>query len=92
MRSVKWLSVSVLEGYISSAGAGSESVIRSTRAALVKHTEKLLTADVNQVWYDMTTIMRTHISEDRSIIPALSVVAFLLDGAVFDQLDSETFR
>lgn len=92
MWSAKWLSVSILKGYISSAGAGSESVVRSSRAALGEYTEKLSTADLDRFCTDIITIIRTYMSEDRIIIPALDVIAFLFDVAILNRLDGETFQ
>ena len=87
---VKGLGVPILEGYASSTSAGSESVIRSSRAALVSWSEGLSAVDLGRFCNDIVTVMRAQTLNDRLIIPALSIIAFLSEVAILDRLDRDT--
>lgn len=89
--SLDWLRLSVIEGFIISSGTGSESVLRSFRAALVAYVRTLSMPNLIQFGMDLVAVVNAHISTDRILIPALLVIAFLFDVAVFDQLRDEDF-
>lgn len=78
--------MSLLEGYVSAAGAGSDSLLRSSRFALVTCAEKLSTTDLIQFCDHLSTIIGQNLSNDRISIPILLVVGFLFDAGVFEQI------
>ncbi|SLM39571.1 Tubulin-specific chaperone D, C-terminal [Lasallia pustulata] len=88
LRSADWIRLPLLEGYVTSAGVGSESLLRASRAALVDYAEHLHIADLVALCQDLMEILRRHIADDRLIIPALEVVAFLLDAGQFQRINN----
>jgi hypothetical protein len=91
LRSVDWLRVSLLEGCISAAGAGSESLMRSSRLALADYVGGSSASALGRLSADLLTIIRTRVADDRVIIPALAVVAFLFDSAGSESLVHDRF-
>ena len=84
LRSIDWLRGHVLEGYISSAGTGSESLICASRVALANYVDTSSASELANLSADLLTIMSRWVTDDRVIIPALAVIAFLLDTADVD--------
>lgn len=84
LRSIDWLRGYILEGCISSAGVGSESLVRSSRVALATYIDTLSASELARLSADLLTIISRGVSDDRIIVPALAVVAFLLDSANSD--------
>jgi hypothetical protein len=77
------LAMDLMEGYVTSADAGSESLIRVSRAALIEFCEqdpchaKLVTAA-------LLKLLREQIAggSDRVLIPAMSVLSLLFDAGI----------
>lgn len=90
--STDWIRLSLLEGYITSAGVGSESLLRASRASLVDHAEHLSIADLVSMLEDLVEIVRQHVADDRLIISALEVVAFLFDAGQFQRINDINFK
>ncbi|KAL4931520.1 tubulin-specific chaperone D [Aspergillus undulatus] len=83
---IDWLRLPLFQGLATSAVAGAEGLIRSTRSALIqsinqqpveRHPE-IATAIVN----DVLLILNEKLPDDRYAIPILETVAFLIDGYV----------
>jgi hypothetical protein len=91
LRAVDWLRVSLLEGCISAAGAGSEPLMRSARVALADHVGGSSASALGRLSADLLAIIRTRMADDRVIIPALAVVAFLFDSATPESLLHDSF-
>ena len=92
LRSADWVRFSLLEGYVTSAGVGSESLLRASRAALVDYAEHLSITDLVALCQDLIEIIRQHIADDRLIVPALEVVAFLFDAGQFQRINDVEFK
>lgn len=84
LRSIDWLRGYILEGCISSAGVGSEKLIRSSRVALAIYIDTSSASELANLYADLLTIMSRYVTDDRVMVPALAVLAFLLDCANFD--------
>lgn len=80
LRSIDWLRGYILEGCISSAGGGSESLIRSSRVALAVYVDISSASELAKLSADLLTIISRRVTDDRLIVPALAIVAFLLDS------------
>lgn len=91
LRSIDWLRRPILTGYVSSAGAGSESLIRSSRAALVVYVDRSSASDRTNLFADLLTILHRREADDRLVIPTLAIVAFLLHSAVSDDILGASF-
>ena len=81
LRSIDWLRGYILEGCISSAGIGSETLIRSSRLALAIYIDACSVTELAKLYTDLLMIMNKYVTVDRVIVPALAVFAFLLDSA-----------
>ncbi|KAK5162780.1 hypothetical protein LTR04_003015 [Oleoguttula sp. CCFEE 6159] len=85
----------ILEGYISSAGGGSESVVQASRTALAD----ALAADalptcgstyrLVDVCHTFVDILRDNLSTDRIVLPLLEVLAFLFDAFIIQRVAEE---
>lgn len=84
LRSIDWLRGYILEGCIISAGVGSESLIRSSRTALAVYIDTLGTSELARLLADLLMILKRCVTDDRVIVPALAVIAFLLDSVRSD--------
>jgi hypothetical protein len=96
-----WLKVAVLEGYISSAGMGSESVVQNSRMALVDAIDQLpvTLSEVNESGCSLLDIMdqllellKINIFTERTLIPILEVIAFLFDAQILQRLIGTSFK
>lgn len=89
-----WIMHAILEGYISSAGMGSESVLRASRLALVDLVEELFmqteesVAPVLDICNAVVEIFKENIAVDRVIFPLMEVLAFLFDMQILQRLGS----
>ena len=88
----RYLSSAVLEGIISSAGVGSESGLRASRAALADALNNLDDPALLDVCTDILDIFQGNMANDRIIIPLLEVVAFLFDLGILQRLSSSLFK
>lgn len=86
----------LLEGYISSAGAGNESVLRASRQALADKLDTLpVDGDgVSLLAFSNTLIelFKAALGTDRLLLPLLEVSAFLLDMQILQRLAGSTFK
>lgn len=96
-----WLKVAVLEGYVSSAGMGSESVVQNSRMALVDAIDQLpvTLSEANESGCSLLDIMdqllellKINISTERILIPILEVIAFLFDTQILQRLIGTSFN
>lgn len=84
--SVGYLRVSLLEGYVSAAGAGSDSLLRSSRLALVLYAEQFSATDLIQFCNYLSSIVGQNLTNDRILVPTLVVIGFLFDAGVFNPI------
>ncbi|KAF2103374.1 hypothetical protein NA57DRAFT_63931 [Rhizodiscina lignyota] len=87
----------ILEGYVSSAGMGSESVVQVARAALLSAVDPLLPESNNQlsliaVANVLMDVFKKHLENDRILLPLLEIIAFLLDMQILQRLAETTFK
>ena len=87
-----WVRLSLLEGYITSAGVGSESLLRASRSALVDYAENLPASELVALCQDLLEVVRQNIANDRLIIPSLEVIAFLFDAGQFQRVNDADFE
>ncbi|KAI1946891.1 hypothetical protein LOZ12_003264 [Ophidiomyces ophidiicola] len=86
-----WIRPSLLKGLVTSASAGSESLIQSSRLALVQHITRnsedggLLKS---QIFNDVISILESTIDDDRYAIPSVDTLTFLLENC-FDNDSAE---
>ena len=86
-----WVSKPLLEGYATSAGAGSESLLVASRAAFVLYTENLDTATLATLCTYLTEVVRENISNDRLAVPTLDFIAFLFEAGILQRLRDRDF-
>jgi hypothetical protein len=95
------LRLPTLEGYVTSAGLGSESVLRASRLALADHLEGLevLGSNMDPQSYGLKDIcdgllevLKRNTGNDRVAMPTLEVLAFLLDSCIIQPLQDTQFK
>jgi hypothetical protein len=84
-----WVRTRLLEGFLTSAGAGSESLLQSSRAALVHYVGQLEVHELVLFCKCFTGIIRGSISNERLLVPALDTLGFLFDAGIMQCLQSE---
>ncbi|TKA76646.1 hypothetical protein B0A49_01862 [Cryomyces minteri] len=88
----------ILEGYISSAGGGSESVVQASRAALADAlaanalSARGSTYGLADICHTFVDILRDNLSTDRIVLPLLEVLAFLFDAHIIQRIAEEGTR
>lgn len=82
---------SLLEGYVSASGAGSDALLQASRSALVSFVEIFSIAQLIEFCTCLNNIIRTNIerSIDRLVIPTLVVYGFLFDAGVFERVQEQ---
>ncbi|KAI9675943.1 MAG: hypothetical protein M1829_003181 [Trizodia sp. TS-e1964] len=92
-----WIREPLLEGYVTSAGAGSESVVNASRLALIDFLDPISvesnsSAFTLTILYDIfLSILRGNIANDRVAVPLLEVLSFLFDTRVGYRLENTLF-
>lgn len=94
LQSIDWLRQPLFQGLATSAVAGSEGLIRSSRSALVQSIQEAEDpqAAVLAIIKDMAAILGENLQDDRFAIPVLEVLAFLLDSFVSSAPDDSIPR
>ena len=93
LMSESWLRIPLLEGYVTSAGAGSESLLRTSRLALVDYLECVShDGRAIELCNDLTELLGHYLSNDRMAIPILEVLSFLFDTGAFQGSDDVSFK
>ncbi len=88
-----WLRLSLLEGYVTSAGVGSESLLCASRLALVDYVGGVSQDHrILNLCNDLTELLRRSLASDRLAIPVLEVLGFLFDAGIFQQLEDVSFE
>ncbi len=87
----------LLEGFASSAGAGSESIIQSARPALLDALETLplidrTSASLLSIGNALLELYTIHVCNDRVLIPLLELSVFLLDANWLQCLSQTDFK
>lgn len=89
-------SLAFVEGYVGSAGMGSESVVQASRLALVERLDALpMENEELTLVYVANTLLdvfKANLTNDRIVLPLLEVLAFLLDSQVLQKLVESSFK
>ena len=89
---------SLIEGYCSSAGFGSETLVHASRFALVSVLRKMALDDVECHYSirkfadDLLHVLKDRFEVDRVVIPLMEVLVFLLDANILNQLRDSTYK
>ena len=86
-----WIRKPLLEGYVTSVGAGAESLLGASRAAFTSCTESLDLATLAILCTYLIDLIRENISNDRLPVPTLEFVAFLFEADVLQRLRDQDF-
>ena len=85
---LSWLHPALIQGYVTTAGSGSETVLQASRRALVDFGERGSESgavSLPTLLGQVSTVLERSPHEDRTAIPALEVLAFMLEvGALPD--------
>ena len=92
LSTIEWVRRPLLECYITSAGIGSEAVLRASRRAIVLHLEQLPEPELLKFATDFLQVFKEGLQSERLIIPSLEVCGFLLEYGVFERLPVSTLK
>ena len=88
----------LIEGYSSSAGAGSESLVQASRSALISVLRVMPVDDSTHNYTllgfaeDLLHVLKANYEVDRVVVPVLETLTFLLDSGLFLQLQQTSYR
>ena len=74
----------MMEGYVTSADAGSEDLIRTSRAALSEYCESG-SQELEAVCQTLILVAKRSMKNDRVLVPALEIIAFLFDVQIMQR-------
>ncbi|KAE8310692.1 tubulin folding cofactor D C terminal-domain-containing protein [Aspergillus transmontanensis] len=86
LQAIDWLRLPLIQGIATSAVAGAEGLVRSSRLALVQRINKYEAEQrqdiVTSIIKDLMVALSDNLQDDRYAIPVLEFLAFLLDSYV----------
>src|SRR6266498_1539858 len=83
LTTVEWLRASVLQGYVTCAGGGTETTVRSSRDALVAFIETQKSHDVICMFFkSLLQVLEDHGHDDRYVITTLEMLGFIIDSGL----------
>lgn len=86
MYKVEWLRQPLIQGLATSATAGADGLIRSSRSALIQvlvsHDSTDQQALLTNILNDLATVLGSNIQDDRYAIPVVDLLGFLIDSFV----------
>ena len=82
----------VLEGFVTTAGAGSESLLQASRSALIHFVSTLTDEELREYSGWLLDITRDNTTNDRILIPTMEVINFLLEAGALHRLQSGPFE
>lgn len=89
---IDWLRTSLLEVYVTAAGAGHESLLQSSREALFDYCDSLRMEELLVFCESLLQILSENLKLDRVAIPSVEVLAFLFDVGILQVLESSAFQ
>ena len=81
----------LFQGYVTSAGSGSESVLQASREAFVAYTIGCSPSELNTYCNNIVDIVQDNLSNDRLVAPTVEFLGFLSDAGVLIRLAEESF-
>ena len=78
LTTIQWVRLPLLKGFVTSAGTGSESVLRASRGALAAYVSNLNQARLTEFYEALVSILRANLTTDRIAVAVLEVLGFLL--------------
>lgn len=86
-----WIRAPLLEGFVTSAGAGSESVLQASRTAFVAYSDSCSAVALSMYCTTIIDVVHDNYSNDRLLLPAMEFLGFLFDAGVLNRLANEMF-
>ena len=84
--SISWLRPFLVKGLITSASAGAEGLVRSSRFALIEHVNNKDQEEQRNlkatIFNDLVELLAHNMEDDRYAIPAVDILGFLLDTCI----------
>ena len=78
----------VLEGFVTTAGAGLESLLQASRSALIQFVATLTDEQLREYSGWLLDTMRENTTNDRILIPTMEVISFLLEAGALNRLQN----
>ena len=76
---LSWAQQPLLEGYVTTAGTGSESVLRAARSALSAYLQSLDDDGLREFSSAFQKVLEITLTKERLAVSALETLAFILD-------------
>lgn len=92
LSSQDWIRRPLLEGIVTSAGAGSESLVVSCRLAMTNFLRKLSQDDLERFCRCLTDILHDRITDDRIAIPTMETIAVVFETGELGRLVEGGFK
>ncbi|MCJ1251940.1 hypothetical protein MMC30_009178 [Trapelia coarctata] len=86
--SVPWIRRPFIQGLLTTAGGGSESLLCTTRATLLDYLERGHEQLLILLWEDLLSALQPDGQKERLTIPVLEVLSFLLENSVWDRFQA----
>ena len=81
----------LLNGYVTSAGSGSESILYASREAFVAYTIDCSPSELARYCTNIVDIMQDNLPNDRLVVSTVEFFGFLFDAGVLLRLAEEMF-
>lgn len=83
---VDWLRLPLIQGLVTSASAGTESLVRASRSALMDYIndqdKERREVIIAQLVREIQVVLENNLEDDRYAIPSMDMLSFLLDSCV----------
>lgn len=89
---LEWVRIPLMEGLVTSAGAGSESVLRSARAAICTYIMNIDDAKLKDLLDALVKILKAKPPKERLLISVLEVLGFLFETGIAVRLENEEYK
>lgn len=86
LQDAEWLSVDLLEGYVTSAGIAATSTLYAARTSLIQYAEAAQARQPNHtgnLFESLLQVLERNLTNDRFAIAALEVIGLLFDMNIF---------
>ena len=83
LSSIQWLRQPLLQGMVTSAAAGSETILCASRAAMVKALEGMPLNELASFWDCLLITLKSEVQNERLVVSVLEVLGFVLASGIY---------
>lgn len=89
LTTLEWARKPFLEGFVTSAGTGSETLVQASRSAFVQYAATLPSEESHELCMAAIDIFMENAANERLIVPTMEFLVFLFDAHLLQALMSE---